>query len=69
MDELRWEENRNNLDDLKELDEVKIWVDDMLSGRLKEAINLFVWQWGHPKLTLSQAEKIAVGIFDVLNEK
>jgi hypothetical protein len=44
-----------------------IWTEQMMSGELKEAINLFIWQWGYPELTLSQAEKIAVGIFDMLS--
>lgn len=46
-----------------------IWTEQMMSGELKEAINLFIWRWGHPELTLAQAEKIAISIFDMLSEQ
>lgn len=65
MDELRREDNLN---DLKELDNTKIWVEQMISGDLKEAINLFIWRWGHPQLTLAQAERISVDMFNMLVE-
>ena len=46
-----------------------IWIDQVMSGELKEAINLFIWRWGHPRLTLAQAEKIAISIFNMLSEE
>lgn len=46
-----------------------IWTEQMMSGELKEAINLFIWRWGHPELTLAQAEKIAVNIYNVLSRE
>lgn len=46
-----------------------IWTEQMMSGELKEAVNLFIWRWGHPELTLAQAEKIAISIFDMLSEQ
>lgn len=45
------------------------WTDQVQSGDLKEAINLFIWRWGHPALTLAQAEAIAVKVFDMLIEE
>lgn len=37
-------------------------------GELKEAVNLFIWRWGHPALTLAEAEEIACQMFDALIE-
>lgn len=54
---------------LGEFDNIKCWVDQMASGDLKEAVNLFIWRWGHPQLTLAQAEKMAVTIFNMLADR
>lgn len=54
---------------MDELDNSNLWASQIMEGELKEAINLFIWRWGHPRLTLGQAEKMAVSIFDMLSEK
>lgn len=46
----------------------EVWATQAQNGDLKEAINLFIWQWGHPDLTLTQAEAIAVKVFDMIIE-
>lgn len=51
-----------------EFNNTEIWDEQVVSGDLKEAINLFIWRWGHPQLTLVQAEKIAIEIFDMLSK-
>lgn len=58
--------NENN--DLGPYDNLKIWTEQVISGDLKEAVNLFIWRWGHPELTLAQAEEMAIEIFDRLSE-
>lgn len=54
---------------LGEFDNVKCWTEQVISGDLKEAVNLFIWRWGHPHLTLGQAENMAVTIFDMLADR
>ncbi len=54
---------------MDELNNADIWTSQIMEGELKEAINLFIWRWGHPQLTLSQAEKIADSIFGMLSEQ
>lgn len=54
---------------MDELNNADIWASQIMEGELKEAINLFIWRWGHPQLTLGQAEKTAISIFDMLSEK
>lgn len=54
---------------MDELSNADIWASQIMEGELKEAINLFIWRWGHPSLTLGQAEKMAISIFDMLSEK
>ena len=52
------------MDEAKNID---IWASQIMEGELKEAINLFIWRWGHPQLTLKQAEKVAVHFHDMLS--
>lgn len=47
---------------------LEIWKEQAKGGELKEAINLFIWRWGHPALTLAEAEEIACRMFDALIE-
>ena len=59
----------DNRPDLSEAGNLNIWIDQSQNGDLKEAINLFIWRWGHPALTLAKAEAIAVKIFDMIIEE
>ncbi len=54
---------------MDELENSDIWASQIIEGELKEAINLFIWRWGHPHLTLGQAERMAISIFDMLSEQ
>jgi len=40
------------------------WRDMVQSGKLKQEINSLIWQYGHPKMTLEDAERLAVAIYD-----
>lgn len=54
--------------DKDETNNFEYWIEQAMNGELKEAINLFVWRWGHPNLTLAQAERIAITVYNLLSE-
>ena len=56
----------------KPTDDVRDWekaFEDAGTGNVKEQINNLIWMFGHPDMTLREAEKLAVEFYERLSHR